>query len=104
MVNVVESEVGVGSGKATEFLVDGMQFVASVLRSPRAGIGAAHHGRLQFGCVQQFLVECGQEWFQTGEGGGHQAVVQHHQGDDDEVDAVVSHVRVGEDAFKIDDS
>lgn len=103
-VVVVHLEVGVGSGQVADFLVDGMQLVAFLLCSPRAGIRAAAHGRLQFGCVQEFLVERSQEGFQTRERGGHEAVVQHHLGDDDDVDAVVSHVRLGDDVFEIDNS
>lgn len=104
MVVVVHKEVGVGSGQVADFLVDGMQLVAFVLCSPRAGIRAAAHWRLQFGCVQEFLVERSQEGFQTRECGGHEAVVQHHLGDDDDVDAVVRRVRLSEDVFEIDNS
>ena len=58
----MESEVGIGSGQVAESLVDGMQLVTFILRSSRAEIRAAH-GRLQFGRVQEFLVERGKEGF-----------------------------------------
>lgn len=104
VIDVVESEVSVGSGQVTDFLVDRMQLVALILRSPRARICGAAQGRLQLRCIQEFLVERGQEGFQTRERGGHETVVQHRLGGDDDGHPVVSRVRVGEDVFEIDDS
>lgn len=100
----MDAKVGVGSRQGAEVLVNGMQLVAFVLSTPRAGIRHSRHGRTQVGSVQELLIERSQEGLQTGECGGHEAIVQHHLGDDDDVDAVVSRICVGEDDFEINDS
>lgn len=103
VLDVVQSRFGVGARLEARVLVDGMQLVAFVLRASRPGIRDAAQGRFQLRGVQEFLVEGGQEGFQTRKRGRHEAVVQHHLSGDDDVDAIVSRVRIGEDVFEIDD-